>query len=75
MLDLVASRLEVPYFTDDMSHLFVFNGQGLAKQLKANDNQDEITTILILEKLSKPSSVKSGVPSSMNDKSVRYMPR
>ena len=32
-------------------------------------------TILILEKLSKPSSVKSGVPSSMNDKSVRYMPR
>lgn len=32
-------------------------------------------TILILEKLSKPSSVKSGVPSSMNDRSVRYMPR
>jgi hypothetical protein len=43
VLDLVASRLEVPYFTDDMSHLFVFNGQRLAiKPFKANDNQNEI---------------------------------
>lgn len=32
-------------------------------------------TILILEKLSSPSSVKFGVPSSMKDKSVRYIPR
>lgn len=29
----------------------------------------------ILEKLSSPSGVKSGVPSSMNDKSVKYMPK
>lgn len=34
-----------------------------------------IQTIRILEKFSKPSGVKSGVPSSMNDKSVRYMPK
>lgn len=32
-------------------------------------------TILILEKLTSPSSVKFGVPSSINAKSVRYMPR
>lgn len=32
-------------------------------------------TILILEKLTNPSSVKFGVPSSMNAKSVRYMPK
>lgn len=32
-------------------------------------------TILILEKLTRPSSVKFGVPSSMNARSVRYMPR
>lgn len=32
-------------------------------------------TIRILEKLSSPSGVKSGVPSSMKDRSVRYMPR
>jgi len=32
-------------------------------------------TILILEKLRSPSSVKLGVPSSMNERSVRYMPR
>lgn len=32
-------------------------------------------TIRILEKFNKPSGVKSGVPSSMNDKSVKYIPR
>lgn len=32
-------------------------------------------TIRILEKLSRPSSVKFGVPSSINDRSVRYIPR
>lgn len=32
-------------------------------------------TILILEKLTRPSSVKLGVPSSMKARSVRYMPR
>lgn len=32
-------------------------------------------TILILEKLTSPSSVKFGVPSSINAKSVRYMPK
>lgn len=36
---------------------------------------DCLLTIRILEKFSKPSAVKSGVPSSMNDKSVRYMPK
>lgn len=35
----------------------------------------ENLTIRIFEKFSKPSGVKSGVPSSMNDKSVRYIPR
>ena len=35
----------------------------------------KIFTILILEKLNRPSSVKFGVPSSMNARSVRYMPR
>lgn len=34
-----------------------------------------IHTIRILEKFNKPSGVKSGVPSSINDKSVRYMPK
>lgn len=34
-----------------------------------------VHTILILEKFSRPSGVKSGVPSSINDKSVRYMPK
>lgn len=34
-----------------------------------------LRTILILEKFNRPSSVKLGVPSSMNDRSVRYMPR
>lgn len=34
-----------------------------------------LLTIRILEKFSNPSAVKSGVPSSMNDKSVRYMPK
>lgn len=32
-------------------------------------------TILILEKLTRPSSVKFGVPSSINARSVRYIPR
>ena len=32
-------------------------------------------TILILEKFNKPSSVKFGVPSSMKDKSVKYIPK
>ena len=32
-------------------------------------------TILIFEKLTRPLSVKLGVPSSMKDRSVRYMPR
>lgn len=32
-------------------------------------------TILILEKLTRPCSVKLGVPSSMKARSVRYMPR
>jgi hypothetical protein len=32
-------------------------------------------TIRILLKFSKPSGVKSGVPSSMNDKSVKYIPK
>lgn len=32
-------------------------------------------TILILEKLTRPSSVKFGVPSSIKAKSVRYIPR
>ena len=32
-------------------------------------------TILILEKFTSLSSVISGVPSSMNDRSVRYIPR
>lgn len=32
-------------------------------------------TILILEKFSNRSCVKSGVPSSINDKSVKYIPR
>lgn len=32
-------------------------------------------TILILQKLTRPSSVMLGVPSSINDRSVRYMPR
>lgn len=36
---------------------------------------EDILTILILEKLSRPSGVKSFVPSSMKDKSVRYMPK
>lgn len=36
---------------------------------------EEFLTILILEKLTRPSSVKLGVPSSMNARSVRYMPR
>ena len=31
-------------------------------------------TILIFEKFNNPSSVKFGVPSSMNDRSARYMP-
>lgn len=35
----------------------------------------KIFTILILEKLTRPSSVKLGVPSSMKARSVRYMPR
>lgn len=34
-----------------------------------------IHTILIFEKFNNPSGVKSGVPSSMNDKSVRYIPK
>jgi hypothetical protein len=34
-----------------------------------------LLTILILEKLRSPSSVKFGVPSSINERSVRYMPR
>jgi hypothetical protein len=34
-----------------------------------------LLTILILEKLRSPSSVKLGVPSSINERSVRYMPR
>lgn len=34
-----------------------------------------LQTILILEKFNNPSSVKFGVPSSMNDKSVRYIPK
>lgn len=32
-------------------------------------------TILILEKFTKPSSVKLGVPSSIKARSVRYIPR
>lgn len=32
-------------------------------------------TILILEKLTRPSSVKFGVPSSIKAKSVRYIPK
>lgn len=32
-------------------------------------------TILILEKLTRPSSVKLGVPSSIKTRSVRYIPR
>lgn len=32
-------------------------------------------TIRIFEKFNKPSGVKSGVPSSIKDKSVRYIPR
>lgn len=32
-------------------------------------------TILILEKLTRPSSVKLGVPSSIKARSVRYIPR
>lgn len=34
-----------------------------------------IHTIRIFEKFNKPSGVKSGVPSSINDKSVKYMPK
>ena len=34
-----------------------------------------VPTILILEKLTRPSSVKLGVPSSMKARSVRYIPR
>lgn len=34
-----------------------------------------LLTILILEKLTRPSSVKLGVPSSMKARSVRYMPK
>lgn len=32
-------------------------------------------TILILEKLTRPSSVKLGVPSSIKARSVKYIPR
>lgn len=32
-------------------------------------------TILILEKFTRPSSVKLGVPSSIKARSVRYIPR
>lgn len=34
-----------------------------------------VPTILILEKLTRPSSVKLGVPSSIKARSVRYIPR
>ena len=37
--------------------------------------REEFLTILILEKLTRPSSVKLAVPSSMKARSVRYMPR
>lgn len=41
------------------------------------DDDDDVAqhTIRILEKLSKRSGVKSGVPSSMNERSVKYMPK
>ncbi len=38
-------------------------------------NMTSFLTILIFEKLTRPSSVKFGVPSSINARSVKYIPR
>lgn len=38
-------------------------------------NSFRLLTILILEKLTRPSSVKLGVPSSIKARSVRYIPK
>lgn len=46
-----------------------------SKIVKTFKHLSKIHTIRILEKFNKPSGVKSGVPSSIKDKSVRYMPR
>ncbi|KAH9401333.1 hypothetical protein TYRP_002935 [Tyrophagus putrescentiae] len=58
VLNLVGRLLEVANLANDVRNLV----------------QDGTLTILILEKFSRPSSVKLGVPSSMKLRSVRYMP-
>lgn len=83
MIYLVGRLLEVTNFPDDVSNLL--NVTHKKKQHESSMNLPirlhksrvliNLITILILEKLSNPSGVKSGVPSSMKLKSVRYMPR
>lgn len=56
-------------FTDDVGNL----GRKISS-VKIDLMKFQLT-ILILEKFNSPSGVKSGVPSSINDKSVKYIPR
>lgn len=79
--NLVRCLLEMLDLADHMSDLVAGKGTGGMEDRDIGfpaDYREAIRelTILILEKLRRPpSSVKLGVPSSMKDRSVRYIPR
>lgn len=82
MLDSVWSLLELSDLSDDVWYLkgnsswylkHSVDVQTICRTCRAAVLH--VPTILILEKLTRPSSVKLGVPSSIKARSVRYIPR
>lgn len=75
MLYSVRSLLELPDLPDDVRYLKQTTKALRRSACHCVRRVLSAPTILILEKLTRPSSVKFGVPSSIKAKSVRYIPR
>lgn len=72
MINFVGRLLKMSNFTNHMRNLWI---KISLFRLNSKNFFRHFLTIRIFEKFNKASGVKSGVPSSINDKSVRYIPR